>query len=182
MTLLDLLPRGQLILIFGVVILFASLVIMGYANNDAIWLLEYDLLVTIYPGESISRGFDTANEDKPITFFLDYQPRGNNMKLSIMDSSENVIFDKKFNDYFMADDFNLSSNSYYVAKIANIGSEAVDVYDAGFHNSLKTDERGNFILPLEQTDQQILSYLFFASIILLIIGLIIIVIDRKKKK
>ena len=98
-----------------------------------------------------------------------------------MDSSEKIIFDKKFNDYFIADEFNLNPNSYYVAKIANVGSEAVDVYDAGFHNSLKTDERGNFILPLEQTDQQILSSLFFASIILLIIGLIVIVVDRKKK-
>jgi len=181
MTLLDVLPRGQIILISGVIILFASLVLMGYASNDAIWLLEYDMFVTIHPGESISRGFDTADEDKPVTFFLDYGPRGNNMNLSIVDSSEKIIFDKKFNDYFIADEFNLNPNSYYVAKIANIGSEVVDVYDAGFHNSLKTDERGNFILPLEQTDQQILSYLFFTSIILMIIGLILIVVDRKKK-
>ena len=69
MTLLDLLPRGQIILISGVVMLFASLVLMGYASNDSIWLLEYDFVVTINPGESISRGFDTADEDKPVTFF-----------------------------------------------------------------------------------------------------------------
>jgi len=172
--------RGFILLFVGIVVIIVSVGLLDVLLSQEITLLkDNELSITLSPGDNISRGFETTGNDPNLAFFIDYEPRGVLLNLSIENDNGKTVIDETLNNYF-ATIYNLDVSNYYVATLSNIGNENVEIYDIAIQNEPVFNENGDLVHLASELPVLILSVLSFVGFILMPIGILFIFINMKK--
>jgi hypothetical protein len=172
--------RGSQIALWGIVLLISSIMTLGafieYFENT---LMEYDWWsIYLESNQSMTRGFDY--DETEAYFYVDYNFRGNPLKIVVFDSENQVVFEQTTKNYLVDKEF-LAFPGYYILEITNIGGDPVEIFDIGYQKPpLELDENGNFLLPSESWYQNLFSLLTLFGFIMIIVGVVIYWKDKRK--